>query len=188
MHPIKFLHALVFSFLIYFGNAQETDPWTNYMMPAEVHKNLEKYTGQFEMQITMWMMEGEVPVVIKVNSKNKMILGGRFLEMTQTGDMMGIPYHAISTLGYNNADKNYSLTTITNMGTGTLYVTGQYDHTSNSIQLRGILSNPVNDQMIEVRQVLLFMNDDQMMIENFDQEEGSEERKTIEYKFTRIKK
>lgn len=117
-----------------------------------------------------------------------MILGGRFLEMTQMGDMMGMSYQAISTMGFNNTDKNFNLTTITNMGTGTLYVTGPHDPLTNTAELRGILSNPVNEQMIEVRQVFHFLNEDQMMIENFDKEEGSEERKTIEYKFTRIKK
>lgn len=158
------------------------------MMPAEAHKNLEKYAGKFDVEISMVMNDGAAPVVIMVKSTNKMILGGRFLEMTQMGDMMGMSYQAISTMGFNNTDKNFNLTTITNMGTGTLYVTGPHDPLTNTAELRGILSNPVNEQMIEVRQVFHFLNEDQMMIENFDKEEGSEERKTIEYKFTRIKK
>ena len=187
---MKFINAIlsiVLSLLVVSSNAQQTDPWTNYMMPSEIHKSLEKYAGDFAMEITMWMMEGAEPVVINVTSENKMILGGRFLEMTQTGDMMGMAYHAISVLGYNNSDKNYNLTTVTNMGTGTLYVSGSYDTKSNSVQLRGNLSNPMNGKIIEVRQSLQMIDDDTLLIENFDMESGSEERKTIAYKFTRVK-
>lgn len=188
MSKYKFLFSIVFSLSNLYILAQESDPWTAYMMPGENHKILSKYTGDFKLEITMWMMEGADSVVMKVQSSNRMILGNRFLEMTQTGDMMGMPYHAISTLGYNNSDKNFNLSTITNMGTGTLYLSGYHDNGLNTVQLKGNLSNPVNGNLIEVRQVLHFIDEDNLLIENFDKEAGSIEGRSITYKFTRIKK
>src|SRR5690606_31985896 len=115
MQYFKLTLVLILSLCNYLGKAQDVDPWTNYMMPSEVHKNFEKYAGDFELQISLMMNEASDPVVVKVHSTNRMILGNRFLEMTQTGDMMGMPYHAITTLGYNNSDKTFNLIAITNM-------------------------------------------------------------------------
>lgn len=184
---LKYLLTSTFAFIIISLHAQDIDPWTNYMMPGDIHKNLEKYIGNFEMEISMNMMEGVDPVIIKVYSIHKMILDGRFLEMTQTGDMMGMPYHSITTLGYNNSDKNFNLSTITNMGTGVLYISGPQDQQTKSAQLTGKLSNPVNGQIIEIRQVIHFIDVDNLLIENFDKEGDAEEKKTITYRFSRIK-
>ncbi len=187
MHPQKFILTIALLLSTLYGHAQETDPWTKYMMPGDIHKKLEQYIGNFEMEITMNMAEGVDPVIIKVYSVHKMILGGRFLEMTQSGDMMGMPYHSITTMGFNNSDNNYSLTTITNMGTGTLYVSGLQEKGTQSVQLQGKLSNPINGQSIAIRQAVHFIDADNMLIENFDKESGSEEKKTVAYRYTRIK-
>lgn len=187
MHHQKFILVIALLLSSFHGNAQETDPWTKYMMPGDIHKKLEQYIGNFEMEITMNMAEGVEPVIIKVYSVHKMILGGRFLEMTQSGDMMGMPYQSITTVGYNNSDKNYSLTTITNMGTGTLYLSGLQETGTQTVQLKGKLGNPINGQTIEIRQAVHFIDADNMLIENFDKESGSDEKKTVTYRFTRIK-
>lgn len=186
----KFIKLVFFGISVFFISgiqAQESDPWTQYMMPGDMHKKLEKYSGNFEMEITMNMMDGIDPVIMKVYSLHKMILDGRFLEMTQTGDMMGMPYHSITTLGYNNSDKNYQLSTITNMGTGTLFVSGTHDQSGRTATLTGTLSNPVNGQIIQIKQVIHFIDDDNLLIENFDQEQDKTEKKTITYRFSRIK-
>jgi hypothetical protein len=59
-----------------------------------------------------------------------MLLGGRFLEMEQKGEMMGMDYQSIITMGFNNTNKKFALTTITNMGTGILSLVGDWDNTS----------------------------------------------------------
>lgn len=87
---------------------------------GHMHKVMGDYVGEFNMEISMWMTEGKPPQIISVNSSHKMILGNRFLEMTQTGNMMGMDYQSLSTIGYNTINKQFSLTTLTNMGTGTL--------------------------------------------------------------------
>lgn len=64
-------------------NAQNQDPWDEYMTPSSIHTILAQYTGSFKMEITMSMGEGKEPSIITVNSKHTMLLGGRFLEMKQ---------------------------------------------------------------------------------------------------------
>src|SRR5690606_34896741 len=124
-------------------NAQRQDPWAEYMTPSSVHTLFSQYTGSFKMEITMSMGEGKEPSLIIVNSEHTMLLGNRFLEMKQQGNMMGMDYQSIMTLGYNNIDKKMALTTITNMGTGTLSLFGDWDEKSKSAVLFGQLTNPV---------------------------------------------
>lgn len=169
------------------SQAQKQDPWMEYMMPAEMHKMLETYSGNFTMEITMWMTAGQQPQIFTVTSMNKMILGGRFLEMTQTGNMMGMDYHSITTIGFNNSEKKFALTTLTNMGTGILSLTGSWDEKGKTANLAGTLTNPVTKKPIHVRQTISFPNSDTILIENFDQEESGEERKSIQYKIVRAK-
>lgn len=165
--------------------AQKQDPWMEYMMPSAVHEMLGRYTGNFTMEISMWMTASQDPQVVKVKSTNRMILGGRFLEMTQTGKMAGMDYNAITTIGYNNSDKKIALTTITNMGTGILSLTGSWNEKTELIQLTGTMTNPVTKKPIRVRQTVSFPDKDTLLIENFDKEEGAKERKSIQYRFTR---
>jgi hypothetical protein len=95
------------------------------------------------MEITMSMGAGKEPSIIAVNSEHNMLLGGRFMEMKQHGNMMGMDYQSIMTIGFNNTDKRMALTTITNMGTGTLSLFGEWNKESKSASLFGKLTNPV---------------------------------------------
>ncbi|HXS57710.1 MAG TPA: DUF1579 family protein, partial [Hanamia sp.] len=95
-------------------------------------------------------------------------------------------YNAITTAGFNNTDKKFALTTITNMGTGTLSLSGDWDHTTKTANLFGQLTNPVSKEVINVRQTVSFIDGNCILIESFDQEGNKPEKKTVQYKFTRI--
>ena len=166
--------------------AQTNDPWAEYMTPSDVHSVFGQYAGSFKMEITMSMSEGKEPVIITMDSENTLLLGGRFLEMKQQGNMMGMAYNAITTAGFNNTDKKFALTTITNMGTGTLSLSGDWDHTTKTANLFGQLTNPVSKEIINVRQTVSFIEGNCILIESFDREGNMPEKKTVQYKFIRI--
>lgn len=166
-------------------DAQNQDPWIEYMTPTAIHALLSQYTGSFTMEITMSMGEGNDPAIVKVKSEHSMLLGGRFLEMKQHGDMMGMDYQSIMTLGFNNIDKKVALTTITNLGTGTLSLFGDWDEKTQTATLFGPLTNPVTKGIINVRQVVTFVDSNTILIESYDQEGDKTEKKTTQYKFTR---
>ncbi len=168
-------------------NAQNQDPWTEYMTPSSIHTLLAQYTGNFKMEIKMSMGEGKEPTIITVDSENNMLLGGRFLELKQKGTMMGMDYQSIMSMGFNNTDKKFTLITITNMGTGTLSLVGEWDEKSKSATVFGKLTNPVNKNTIDVKQVVSFLDNDTILIESFDKEGNKPEKKTVEYKLIRNK-
>lgn len=185
MKKISLIIILIFNFT--FMSAQNQDPWTEYMTPSSIHTLLAEYVGDFKMEITMSMGEGKEPSIVTVESEHIMLLGGRFLEMKQKGTMMGMDYQSILTMGFNNTDKIFAMTTITNMGTGTLSLFGEWDEKSKSATLFGELTNPVSKNTINVKQIVTFINNDTILIESFDKEGDKPEKKTVEYKLIRNK-
>lgn len=165
----------------------EADPWTTYMNPGKVHKLLEQYTGSFTAEISMWMSSDTKPEVVTIQSAHTLLLGGRFLEMKQTGNMMGMVYEGITTLGFNTSDQSMSMVTLTNMGTGTLTLTGPWNETKKTATLTGTMTDPVSKKLIKVKQIISFQDANTIVIENFDQIADKPERKSIQYKFTRSK-
>lgn len=180
-----FLLILVLACIGHLGKAQKSDPWTIYMSPNKVHDLLAGYIGEFEVEIRMWMDEKKAPALIKISSVNRMLLGKRFLEMQHQGQMMGMPYQATTIIGYNTISKTLDLTTMTNMGTGTLSLKGQWDATGKTANLHGQQTNPIDGKPIHVRQQLSFINSDTFLIENFDTYLGQKEKKSIEYRLVR---
>jgi hypothetical protein len=166
---------------------QKMDPWTEYMTPSDMHKMLGLYEGNFNMEITMSRGEENPPLVINIPSSHQMLLGGRFLEMKQKGDMMGMAYEATMTIGYNTIDQKFAMTTITNMGTGTLSLFGDWDNVHTKATLFGSLTNPVSKQNIQVKQIIEFKDSDTVVIESYDTEGDQAEKKTVVYTLRRTK-
>ena len=68
------------------------------------------------------------------------------------------------------------------MGTGILELEGEGDNKSAS--LTGQTFDPVTKKPVKVRQKISFIDENNLLIENFDIE-GQKEKKTIEYRFKR---
>lgn len=168
------------------SKAQSQDPWTAYMNPSSVHELLAQFTGDFKMEIAMSMGADQAPTKMTVSASHKLLLGGRFLEIKQQSEMMGMDYQAITTIGFNNADQKMALTTITNMGTATLSLYGDWNEKTRSANLFGQLTNPVSKAVINVRQKVTFIDNHTIRIESYDQEADKPEMKTVEYTFTRM--
>ena len=182
---ITSITALIIYLMTTSMSATAQDPWAEYMTPSDMHTLFARYTGSFDMEISMPVGEGKEPFVTNVQSEHEMILGGRYLRMDQKGDMMGMDYHAIMTLGFNNSDRQMALTAITNMGTGTLSLFGPWDEKAQTATVTGQLTNPVTKKRITVRQTISFIDENTILIESFDTEGDRPEKKTVQYKLTR---
>ncbi|MGE4347204.1 MAG: DUF1579 family protein [Flavobacteriaceae bacterium] len=88
---IRVIVILTIYFMTTPSQAQNQDPWSVYMTPADVHTLFSKYTGNFKMEMTVGIGSSQ-PTVFTMDSHHQMLLGGRFLEMKQQGDMMGVDY------------------------------------------------------------------------------------------------
>jgi len=143
---------------------------------------LGKYNGDFVLDISIWTDVTKEPKVYNLLAVNRMILEGRFLEIAEAGKMGDDNYKALTTIGYNTSSKNYLLTSLSNMGTGILVLSGEGDN--KSANLTGETFDPVTKKPVKVRQKISFIDENNLLIENFDMD-GQKEKKTIEYRFRR---
>jgi hypothetical protein len=157
-----------------------------YMAPGEVHQMMAKSVGTWTGAITMWMKPGAQPMNMTGETKYEMILGGRYLQGTNSGNMMGMPFQGISVTGYDNAKKVFVNSWIDNMGTGMIFLEGTWDNPNMSINLAGKEVDPSSGKDIPVREVIKFVDDNTQIIEMYMMVSGSE-FKTMEIKYTRNK-
>jgi hypothetical protein len=90
MKRIILLSTLIFSLTNL--KAQNLDPWSTYLTPSSFHQLLSKYSGSFNIAITMYSDEGKASELAKAESYQSMLLGERFLEMKQFGTIMKMDF------------------------------------------------------------------------------------------------
>ena len=157
-----------------------------YAAPGDIHKMMAKSVGTWTGAISMWMQPNTSPITSTAEMKNEMILGGRYLKGTNSGNFMGQPFEGISVTGYDNAKKVFINNWIDNMGTGMMTLTGTWDAATNSITFKGTMVDPASGKDVPVRQVLKFVDDNHQVMEMYASAgAGGAEFKTMEIKFTK---
>src|SRR4029079_1912155 len=104
----------------------------------------------------------------------EMIMGGRYLTTHYNGNMMGMPFEGLGTIGFDNGTKMYNSTWIDNMGTGILTMQGTASADGKSIEFRGGGYDPMQGKMVPMRQVNTFMDDTHQKIEIYQTANGKE--------------
>lgn len=158
--------------------------WQSYMTPGDVHKMLAKSNGTWSEEVTTWMEPSKPPIKSKSTAVNKMILGGRYQQSTHSGNMMGMPFEGISTLGFDNAKKVLISTWVDNMGTGIMTMEGTWDSTTHTANLKGKMVDPATGKDIECREAFTMIDDNNQKLEMFCTQAGKE-MKTMEILFKR---
>ena len=191
---INFMNRLtvVLLTITLFGSALSTHAQSNddmkammaYATPGEIHKMMARSVGTWSCAISMWMSPGAQPMTSTAESKNEMILGGRYLQQTNTGNFMGQPFEGIGVTGYDNAKKIFVSTWIDNMGTGIMYLTGTWDAASNSLILTGTMVDPSSGKDLPVKETIKMIDDTHQEMAMYITA-GGQEMKTMEIKMTK---
>jgi Protein of unknown function (DUF1579) len=155
-----------------------------YMTPGDLHKMMAKSVGDWTGAITMWSAPGAQPMSMTGESHNEMILGGRYLQGKSKGNMMGMPFEGISVTGYDNAKKVFVNSWIDNMGTGMIFLEGQWDSKSNSIEFKGMMVDPSSGKDLAVREVMKIIDDNTQTMEMYTMA-GGKEFKSMEIKYVK---
>jgi hypothetical protein len=119
-----------------------------------------------------------------------MVLGNRYQQSIHKGDMMGMPFEGISTVGYDNHKKVFIMSWIDNMGTGVMNGEGPWDEATKSITFKGKMVDPSlgTGKECDYREVFTIIDKDNQKMEMYcpDPKTGKE-FKTMELKMTRKK-
>jgi hypothetical protein len=155
--------------------------------PVAEHQQLAKLAGEWISHSKMWMGPGAPPTETPPGShKGEMILGGRFLRFTDTGDMMGMPMEGWGLMGYNKTRGQYEMIWVDNMGTPIYFAAGKADSTGNVITLLGKVDDPMSGKRDQdVKYIYRFPNDSTVIFEMWDSSGPGTFYKSMETAYTK---
>ena len=130
--------------------APATDPameqWARLSSPGEQHKVLEPLVGKWNYSMRWWKAPDAPPEESTGTSENAWIMGGRFVEQKVMGQAMGQPFEGTGTIGYDNVRGEYTTIWFSNMNTGIMNVSGQYDPATKTLTDKGTFSCPITGE------------------------------------------
>ena len=150
---------------------------------GEPHKMLAKSNGTWTADVTYWEGMGAPATKASGTQVTTSILEGHFQQSKFSGNMMGMPFEGISTIGYDNTTKQYVSTWIENMSTNMMIMTGAWDNATNSLNLTGKQKNPANGLECTMRETYKIVDDNSHVMEMY----GPDPKTGKEYKMMEIK-
>jgi hypothetical protein len=160
--------------------------WMTKNQPGEGQKMLAGRAGEWNLEVKSWMDPKAPPSVSKATASAKMIMDGRYLQETTTGDMGGAPFSGMGYTGYDNMTKKYKATWIDSMSTGIFSCEGTYDAASKSITMTGETYEPMAGKVVPVKTVTRLVDDKSHVFEWWGPAPGSTELfKSMEITYTR---
>lgn len=146
---------------------------------TERHHFLAGYEGTWTVELSTWSNAAAEPDKYTLTAVINTILGGRFLQCTQTGIIAGRPYEEWSMLGYQEEDKQLSLVQLSTAGTVIRMFRGIWADTEAPATLTS-----QDNQATPVRLVVRFPDPDTFILEQYEQHEQGE-FKSCAYYFSR---
>lgn len=143
------------------------------MTPGPEHARLAETVGAWDLTVRMWMDPEAEPMVSRATASRKMIFGGRFLEETVDGNVMGMPFQGRALTGYDNLTDEYWSSWIDNMSTGIAVQRGHYDEEAGTFTMKGEFVDPVTGETIPVRSVI-HASEDREEVEWWETRDGRE--------------
>jgi hypothetical protein len=156
------------------------------MKPGPQHDLLAKMAGDWSVAGKMWMDPNSPPADMKPGTEHaEMILGGRFLQSVNTGEMMGMPFEGHGMLGYDNFKKLYQMTWVDNMGTTISTASGTADAAGKTITLMGKMDDPSTGKKDQDVKYVYELKDDKTINFAIYQPEGGKDMKVMEMVYTK---
>ncbi len=155
--------------------------------PGEAHKLLGKMEGEWDVVSRAWPM-GKLQET-KGWCRNRMVLGGRFLQTEWKGEMFGQPHHGIGMMGYDNGKQHYHSQWYDSMGSGVYQLVGQAAKDGSSISSNGQWEMKLpdgNTMAMKTRMVYTFKDADTFVMEHYSIMDGKETRE-MELTYSRRK-
>jgi hypothetical protein len=188
------LFLLFFSFISFAQDDQSSgmdqqammEAWQKSMTPGPMHELLANRVGEWKGEVTMWMDPNQPPSTMEAKTVCESMLGGRYFKSTHTGMMMGMPFEGFEINGYDNVKQKFFDFWIDNMGTGMMTSEGTYDEATKTFTYNGMMTDPITAADTNVKEVIKVIDDDNAMLEMYV-DQGGQEVKTMEIKYTRTK-
>ncbi len=160
----------------------------DYTTPNSNHEVLKAWVGSWKAEVKFWMDPKAPAEVSQGTSENKFIMGGRFLEETYNGSMMGKPFEGRGLIGYDNLRKEYTSLWFDNMATGIMVSSAKYDPTAKKLTEEGSMSCPITQEAHRwYKAVTTWVDADHYTYESFMKDKDGKEFRGMIINYSRSK-
>lgn len=161
--------------------------------PGPEHAVIEKFAGDWDCEMKLWMAPGAEPVTSTSRETSEMVLGGRFLRTHAVGEMQfGDTSYSVESMGMLGFDRRNGVFTTVGFDTmGTYYITasGVQDPETGAITMYGSDHDEATGVTQTYKFVFRLLDDDHYLIElyftNPEMTHGLDEFKLMEMHYSR---
>lgn len=143
----------------------QMEAWMKASTPGAEHKMLESMAGTWNTRIKSWMAPGAPPMESTGISENKVILGGRYVQVNFEGSFMNMPFSGVGFTGYDNIRKQYVSTWMDNMSTAVMITNGKWDDTMKALVFTGSMDDPLTGKPQPVKETVRVIDADTHVME-----------------------
>lgn len=140
-----------------------------YGMPAQEHKLLEKYVGEWDVAISSWREPSAEPELSRGTMKNELIFDGRYLKSDLDFTMGGRKARGLEIIGYDLFKKMYTTFWIDSWSTAFVTTSGTLDVSGDILTETGAYPDAMTDgrTVRKMKTVTTFMGDGRYKFEMF---------------------
>lgn len=161
--------------------------WKNFKTAGDMHKWMEKTNGSWDVDLSVWMDPSAPPEKSKATIVQTSTLGGRYVVGKFSGTLFKMPFEGMSTMGYDNAKKLFVSTWIDNQGTGIVYMSGNYDDKTKTLNLSGYQTDFMTGKDTNIREELTIIDGDSYIMTMFGPGMDGKEMKMMQGTYKRKK-
>lgn len=153
-----------------------------YATPGPAHQKLKNLVGKWKAVTKSWMGPGD-PQVSEGEVEYRMVLGGRYLDETYKGTMMGQPFEGHGMTGFDNRKQQYWNFWVDNMSTGGMQMMGTANEVGDEITFTGTGEGPDGNPM-QYKTVMKLMDPNKHVFSMYGVM-GDKEMEVMEVTYTR---
>lgn len=160
--------------------------WQKISTPGAEHVLLERFTGEFNTQLIVWMVSGQPPMESSGSARFAMILGGRVHTEEFKSEMGGMSFEGWGTMGFDNYKRKFWMTWNDNMFTGIIHLEGDLSADGKTIILKGKIDKAMqNLKDVPLTAAYHIENDDRVVFKIWEHAGTPQEYQSLEIRYTR---
>jgi len=167
-------------------DSHSLEAMTKLANPNENHDYLKQMAGNWAVEWSHIYDPDLDPLTGKGESKNEMVLGGRFLQLSGTTQFMKEKKGILQFIGYDNRLEYYFLIGMDEFGTYAIFAEGEYIKEENQWVFVGVDLDPTGTEDFPFRIELTMLGKDTFTMDSYFGEDD-EEIKAMSVKYTRKK-
>jgi Protein of unknown function (DUF1579) len=163
------------------------DAYMKATQPGPEHEWLKSMAGDFDADVKLFNPDGSQQSTSKGSMHGEMILGGRYLKLSYSGEMdtgtQKIPFKGSGLVGYDNGKKKYQSVWVDELSTGMMITEGTC--TGNTATMEGSATDPMSGNQMKVKEISTIVDKDHHKYEMWMSGEDGKMFKVLEIAYTR---